>query len=71
MKKPICPSCEKQQAHRGDEPFDDELKRERDKYRSALERIEEIFVDGDHTYDDRENMGKIARDILEDPNPTK
>jgi len=38
---------------------------ERNKYRSAIERIEEIYIDGDDTYEDWNTMGKISREILE------
>jgi hypothetical protein len=38
---------------------------ERDAAREALMRIEDLFVDGTDIYADRENMGLIAREALE------
>jgi len=38
---------------------------ERDAARAALMRIEDLFVDGTDIYADRENMGLIAREALE------
>jgi len=37
------------------------LKSERDKAQDALMKIEEIFIDGENTHDDRFKMGSIAR----------
>jgi hypothetical protein len=36
----------------------------RDEAREALIRIEEIFIDGEDTYEDWKKMGNIARDHL-------
>ena len=41
---------------------------ERDQISEALIKIEEIFIDGEDTYDDWLAMGKIARATLEDLN---
>jgi len=41
-----------------------EAKRERDKARAALMKIEDLFIDGEDIYADRENMGLIARSAL-------
>jgi len=40
------------------------LERERDEMRSALENIEDRFVDGENTYDDWLFMGTTARTVL-------
>jgi len=42
------------------------LERERDEARAALMRIEDLFIDGTDIYADREKMGMIAREALED-----
>lgn len=42
---------------------------ERNRYRAALEQIEERFIDGDNTYDDWKFMGEIARAALNPENP--
>ena len=39
---------------------------ERDEAREALMKIEDLFIDGTDIYADRENMGTIAREALED-----
>jgi hypothetical protein len=39
---------------------------ERDEARDALMKIEDLFIDGTDIYADRENMGTIAREALED-----
>jgi hypothetical protein len=39
--------------------------RERDEAREALMKIEEIFIDGEDTYEDWKKMGNIARAALE------
>lgn len=44
--------------------FSRQLERERDEAREALIRIEEIFIDGEDTYEDWKKMGNIARDHL-------
>jgi hypothetical protein len=41
------------------------LERERDEAREALMKIEDLFIDGDDIYADRERMGSIARNALE------
>lgn len=41
------------------------LERERDEAREALMKIEEIFIDGEDTYEDWKKMGNIATDYLE------
>jgi hypothetical protein len=41
------------------------LKQERDEAREALMKIEDLFIDGDDNYADRERMGSIARNALE------
>jgi DNA repair exonuclease SbcCD ATPase subunit len=41
------------------------LERERDEAREALMKIEQIFVDGEDTFEDRMAMGNIAREALE------
>ena len=40
--------------------------RERDEAREALMKIEDLFIDGTDIYADRENMGIIARNALEE-----
>jgi hypothetical protein len=42
------------------------LERERDEAREALMKIEDVFVDGEDTYEDWRTMGNIARAALED-----
>jgi len=44
--------------------FSQQLERERDEAREALMKIEEVFIDGDDTYADREKMGSIAVSAL-------
>jgi len=39
---------------------------ERDEARVALMKIEDLFIDGTDIYADREKMGMIAREALED-----
>jgi hypothetical protein len=39
---------------------------ERDEARDALMKIEDLFIDGTDIYADREKMGTIAREALED-----
>ena len=39
---------------------------ERDDAREALMKIEDLFIDGTDIYADRENMGMIARNALEE-----
>jgi len=39
---------------------------ERDEARNALMKIEDLFIDGTDIYADRENMGMIARNALEE-----
>ena len=41
------------------------LMQERDETREALMKIEEIFIDGEDTYEDWKKMGNIAREALE------
>lgn len=41
------------------------LERERDEALEALMKIEEIFIDGEDTYEDWKKMGNIATDYLE------
>jgi hypothetical protein len=41
------------------------LERERDEARAALMKIEDVFVDGEDTYEDWRTMGNIARAALE------
>ena len=43
-----------------------EANRERDEARDALMKIEDLFIDGTDIYADREKMGTIAREALED-----
>jgi len=43
-----------------------QLERERDEAREALMRIEDLFIDGTDIYADREKMGMIARNALEE-----
>jgi hypothetical protein len=40
--------------------------KERDEAREALMKIEDLFIDGTDIYADRENMGTIARNALEE-----
>jgi hypothetical protein len=42
------------------------MQRERDAAIDALMKIEDIFIDGDDTYEDWKSMGQIARTFLED-----
>lgn len=42
------------------------LQRERDEAKAALIKIEDLFIDGEDIYADRENMGLIARNALEE-----
>jgi hypothetical protein len=42
------------------------VERERDEAREALMKIEEVFIDGEDTYEDWKTMGNIARATLED-----
>jgi hypothetical protein len=42
------------------------LQQERDEAREALMKIEDLFIDGTDIYADREKMGMIAREALED-----
>jgi len=42
------------------------LKAERDEARNALMKIEDLFIDGTDIYADRENMGMIAKNALEE-----
>jgi uncharacterized coiled-coil DUF342 family protein len=44
----------------------EDFKRERDEARDALMKIEDLFIDGTDIYADREKMGMIAREALED-----
>ena len=44
----------------------EDFKRERDEAREALMKIEDLFIDGTDIYADRENMGLIAREALEE-----
>ena len=44
--------------------FARKLERERNEMRSALENIEDRFVDGENTYDDWLFMGTTARTVL-------
>jgi len=46
--------------------FARKLERERDEAREALMRIEDLFIDGTDICADREKMGMIAREALED-----
>jgi hypothetical protein len=39
--------------------------RERDAAIGAIMKIEEIYIDGDDTYEDWKSMGQIARTFLE------
>ena len=41
------------------------LKQERDEAKKTLMKIEDLFIDGDDIYADRERMGSIARNALE------
>jgi hypothetical protein len=43
-----------------------QLERERDEARDALMKIEDLFIDGTDIYADREKMGMIARNALEE-----
>jgi hypothetical protein len=43
-----------------------QLERERDEAMEALMKIEDLFIDGTDIYADRENMGMIARNALEE-----
>jgi hypothetical protein len=43
-----------------------EMQKERDEARQALMKIEDLFIDGTDIYADRENMGIIARNALEE-----
>jgi hypothetical protein len=43
-----------------------EMQKERDEAREALMKIEDLFIDGTDIYADRETMGQIARNALED-----
>jgi hypothetical protein len=43
-----------------------QLERERDEAREALMKIEDLFIDGTDIYADREKMGMIARNALEE-----
>jgi hypothetical protein len=43
-----------------------EYKRERNEARDALMKIEDLFIDGTDIYADREKMGMIARNALEE-----
>jgi hypothetical protein len=40
--------------------------KERDEARDALMKIEDLFIDGTDIYADREKMGTIARNALEE-----
>jgi hypothetical protein len=51
--------------HAGGTPLKIAL-RERDEAREALMKIEDLFIDGTDIYADRENMGMIARNALEE-----
>jgi hypothetical protein len=42
------------------------LANERDEARDALMKIEDLFIDGTDIYADREKMGMIARNALEE-----
>ena len=42
------------------------LQQERDEAREALMKIEDLFIDGTDIYADREKMGTIARNALEE-----
>ncbi len=44
----------------------EQLERERDEAREALMKIEDLFIDGTDIYADREKMGMIAREALEE-----
>jgi len=46
--------------------FARKLERERDEAREALMKIEDLFIDGTDVYADREKMGLIARNALEE-----
>jgi adenylosuccinate synthase len=46
----------------------EQFKRERDEAVEALMKIEEVFVDGENTYEDWRTMGNIAREALEKQN---
>jgi hypothetical protein len=52
------PLCREREAH-------NKTKSERDEAVEALMKIEDTFVDGDDVYEDRDTMGKIARETLE------
>jgi hypothetical protein len=41
------------------------LKEELNEAQTALMKIEEVFVDGENTYEDWRTMGNIAREALE------
>ena len=43
----------------------DAIQRERDNAIDALMKIEDLFLDGEDIYADRERMGQIARTFLE------
>ena len=43
-----------------------EVERERDKAREALMQIEDLFIDGENIYADREKMGCIAIEALKE-----
>ena len=43
----------------------EQIKRERDEVVRALMKIEEVFIDGEDTYEDWKTMGNIAREALE------
>ena len=43
-----------------------QLERERDEAREALMKIEDLFIDGTDIYADREKMGTIAKEALEE-----
>jgi hypothetical protein len=45
--------------------FARKLERERDEVVEALMKIEEVFIDGEDTYEDWRTMGNIAREALE------
>jgi hypothetical protein len=44
----------------------EKTERERDEVREALMKIEDLFIDGTDIYADREKMGTIAREALEE-----
>jgi hypothetical protein len=49
-------------------PEEDLIKSEVEKYEAALLKIDEIYVDGEDTYEDWKMMGDIARTALENNN---